>query len=162
MFPRKVPWFGLLSFAFAQCVYTHLFGLHLDLLLNLSLQGMVSALCVALLSGAIGWGFQMQLKGHKTTNFKLHPLIIVSIVVYFILISTMLWSAILQLQLQGGVASIFGAVGALLFYTSDLLIAVSAVLKMRPLLLQGRALIMMTYYSAQLSIMLSVMLLLYT
>lgn len=161
VFPPKVVWFGLLSFAVAQCIYTHLFGLHLDLVLNLPLQGIVSAACVALVSGTIMCGFQMQLKARRRTDFKLHPLIIVSIVVYFILISTMLWSAVLQLQLRSGLASALGAVGALLFYISDLLIAVSAVLKMRPLLLQGRALIMMTYYTAQLFISLSVMLLLY-
>lgn len=161
VFPPKVAWFGLLSFAVAQCIYTHLFGLHLDLVLNLPLQGIVSAACVALVSGAILWGFQMQLKAHKRTDFKVHPLIIISVIVYFILISTMLWSAVLQLQLRSDLASALGAIGALLFYISDLLIAVSAVLKMRPLLLQGRALIMMTYYTAQLFILLSVMLLLY-
>jgi len=163
VFPSKITciWFGLLSFAVAQCIYIHLFGLHLDLVLNLPLQGIVSAACVALVSGAILWGFQMQLKAHKRTDFKVHPLIIISVIVYFILISTMLWSAVLQLQLRSDLASALGAIGALLFYISDLLIAVSAVLKMRPLLLQGRALIMMTYYTAQLFILLSVMLLLY-
>ena len=70
--------------------------------------------------------------------------------------STMLWSAVLQLQLKKDWASGLGVMGAVLFYISDLLIAVCGVWKLRPMLLQGRALIMAMYYGGQLIISMSV------
>lgn len=154
VFPRIFQ-LGLLSFAVAQCIYIHLFGLNLDLLFNLPLQGLISAVGVALLSGTIMAGFWIQLKSHMR-NFSLKLPIIIGVVVYFILVSTMLWSAVLRLQLNGDWASGLGVMGAILFYISDLLIAVSAMWKMRPMLLQGRALIMVMYYGAQLIISMSV------
>ena len=154
VFPR-ILWLGLLSFAVAQCIYIHLFGLNLDLLFNLPLQGLVSAVGVALLSGAILAGFWIQLKSHMR-NLSLKLPIIIGVVVYFILMSTMLWSAVLQLQLNGDWASGLGVMGAILFYISDLLIAVCAMWKLRIMLLQGRALIMVMYYGAQLIISMSV------
>lgn len=156
VFPRIFQ-FGLLSFAVAQCVYIHLFGLNLDLLYNLPLQGLFSAVGVALLSGTIMVGFWIQLKSHMR-NLSLKLPIVTGVVVYFILVSTMLWSAVLRLQLNGDWASGLGVVGAILFYISDLLIAVCAVWKLRPMLLQGRALIMAMYYGAQLIISMSVIL----
>ena len=151
----RIFWIGLLSFAVAQCIYIHLFGLSLDLLFNLPLQGLVSAVGVALLSGAILAGFWIQLKSHMR-NLSLKLPIVIGVVVYFILMSTMLWSAVLQLQLKKDWASGLGVMGAVLFYISDLLIAVCGVWKLRPMLLQGRALIMAMYYGGLLIISMSV------
>ena len=75
--------------------------------------------------------------------------------VYFILISLMLWSVILQLQQSYSLFNVFGAVGGLLFYVSDVLIAAGAIWQLR-VLLHGRILVMCTYYGAQLLITLSV------
>ena len=119
VFPRRFQ-LGLLSFAVAQCIYIHLFGLNLDLLYNLPLQGLFSAVGVALLSGTIMVGFWIQLKSHMR-NLSLKLPIVTGVVVYFILVSTMLWSAVLRLQLNGDWASGLGVVGAILFYISDLL-----------------------------------------
>ena len=76
---------------------------------------------------------------------------------YFVLISLMLWSALLQLQHKSDMASFCAAAGGLLFYVSDILIAAGAIWQMN-ILLYRRVLVMITYYSAQLFITLFVLL----
>ena len=82
-------------------------------------------------------------------------LVMPMVLVYFALISIMLWSALLQLEQIFYLSSVLGAIGGLLFSVSDVLIAAGAIWQLR-VLLHGRVLLMCTYYSAQLLITLSV------
>ena len=83
---------------------------------------------------------------------RLKPLaktvLLVLIVAYFMILSALLWSGTLLLLKRNDIAGVCAAAGAAMFYTSDMLIAASAIWQFR--LLQGRALVMITYYSAQL------------
>ena len=84
---------------------------------------------------------------------KLNWILIVPFFAYCILISTMLWSAIVKmLQTPNDSSCILGAVGACLFFTSDLVLALRGKLDVP----YGPVIVMVTYYSAQLLISLSV------
>ena len=150
VFPRVAP-LGLLSFAVAQCIYIYLFGLSVEILLHLPHYSLISALAVGIASTLIFILFHRQLRSFRISMF---PLLRVGVFIYFVLISVFVWGAVLRFLRIIDLASFVGAVGALLFYVSDILIAASAVWKVQ--VLQGRALIMGTYFTAQLFIILSV------
>ena len=152
--------FGVLSFAVAQCVYISLFGLTVERVVQLSFLGLFSGLVVLCLSLAIllvfSWRFNEILKnGEHGMRRRFIGLIMPMALVYFVLISLMLWSAVLQLQQNITPVNILGAVGGFMFYVSDVLIAAGAIWQLR-VLLHGRVLVMCTYYGAQLLITLSV------
>ena len=162
VYRRSLGLFGLLSFAVSQCVYVALFGLTIDRLVEQSLLGLGSGVVVLLLSLSIlllfGWRFSALLKsGDHGMRRRFIGLVMPLVLVYFVLISLMLWSAVLQLQHRRDFAGVLGAFGGLLFYVSDVLIAAGAIWQLR-ILLQGRVLVMVTYYGAQLLITLSVVL----
>ena len=151
---------GVLSFAIAQCVYIALFGLTVERVAEQSFLGLLSGLAVLSVSLLIllvfCWSFSTVLKsGEHGMRRRFISLVMPVALVYFILISLMLWSAILQLQQSYSLFNVFGAVGGLLFYVSDVLIAAGAIWQLR-VLLHGRILVMCTYYGAQLLITLSV------
>ena len=152
--------FGILSFAIAQCVYIALFGLTLERIVEQSFLGLLSGLAVLSLSLSIllvfGWRFGATLRsgGHEMRR-RFIGLVMPMVLLYFVLISLMLWSAVLQLQQQYNLPGFLGAIGGLLFYVSDVLIAARAIWQLR-VLVHGRMLVMSTYYGAQLLITLSV------
>ena len=152
--------FGILSFAVAQCVYISLFGLTVGGLVEQSLFGVLSGLLVLGLSLSLlllfGWSFNELLKsGEHGMRRRFILLVMPMVLVYFALISIMLWSALLQLEQRFTLSSVLGAIGGLLFYVSDVLIAAGAIWQLQ-VLLHGRILVMCTYYGAQLLITLSV------
>ena len=152
--------FGILTFAVAQCVYISLFGLTVDSLVEQPLLGVLSGLLVLGLSLSLlllfGWSFNELLKsGKHGMRRRFISLVMPMVLVYFALISIMLLSATLQLEQRFNLSSVLGAIGGLLFYVSDVLIAAGAIWQLQ-VLLHGRILFMCTYYGAQLLITLSV------
>ena len=104
-------------------------------------------------------GCSLVLRDPMYNLFKnyLNVRMVVLIVVYFSLISMMLWSALLQHAVISSVQSVLALVGGILFFISDLMIAVSAIFS--HWIFKRRILVMMTYYFAQLLIAMSVLLL---
>lgn len=154
---------GMISFAVAQCIYTVLFGLSANKLVEVqqSVFGLSSGLFVFLLSLSIllifAWHFSLVLKsGDHGMRQRFLGFVMPMALVYFALISLMLWSALLQLQHRMDLVGVLGAVGGLLFYVSDVLIAAGAIWRFR-ILLHGRIVVMVTYYSAQLLITFSIL-----
>ena len=151
---------GVLSFSVAQCVYIALFGLTLERVAEQSFLGLLSGLGVFSLSLLIllvlSWRFSTVLKsGEHGMRRRFIGLVMPIALAYFVLISLMLWSSILQLQQAFNLLNVLGAVGGLLFYVSDILIAAGAIWQLR-VLLHGRILVMTTYFGAQLLITISV------
>ena len=153
--------FGIAFFGIAQCVYVLMFGLSFKIIAQLSTLellcgGIVSSVSLLLLL-FFGWHFHLLLKsGDHGIRRRFIALVMPLVLVYFILISLMLWSALLQAQRRMDQPSFLGAAGGFLFYVSDILIAAGAVWKWR-VLLHGRILVMFTYYGAQYLITLSVL-----
>lgn len=140
---QKTFLLGVISFGIAQCIYIALFGGIELLLLNLTPSAIVAG--VAILTVAM---FSFFLMFPKLTWGLLIP-----VLVYVILISTMLWCAVRSvLELPDDRNRLIGAIGASLFFISDMVIVLRARFKI-PL---GSIMVMLTYYSAQLLISLSV------
>ena len=140
--------FGILTFAVAQCVYISLFGLTVGSLVEQSLFGALSGLLVLGLSLSLlllfGWSFNELLKiGEHGMRRRFISLVMPIVLMYFALISIMLSSALLQLEQRLNLSSVLGAIGGLLFYVSDVLIAAGAIWQLK-LLLHGRILVMCT------------------
>lgn len=147
----KIAAFGVLSFAIAVTTYIKLFGFSLTILFSLNIGGVLLGVPVfAILVGMVAILLKQDLR-RRLNNFLLFVLI-----AYFCLISFMVWCSFLNVQRHGDTASVLGALGAFLFFISDISIALSALLGTQFMLFQGRVLIMVTYYGAQLFIALSV------
>lgn len=135
-FPRpRVFMAGIISFTVSICFYISVLGL-MESVVNITFVGVASGVCIYTMSFAITLLF----KNIMDTKLPAKYLLIAMILLYFLLLSTLLWSGVL-------------AIGTAMFYTSDVLIAASAILDLR--LLKGRALVMLTYYSAQLLLAIS-------
>ena len=161
VFDATVALFGMVSFAIAQGVYIAFFGLTTGQLVELSMFELLSGLVVLVLSLSIlllfSWRLNNTLKsGDRGMRWRFIGLVMPIALLYFMLISLMLWSALLQVQKRGDLVGVLGAIGALLFYVSDVLIAAGAIWRLR-VLLHGRILVMVSYYGAQLLISLSVL-----
>lgn len=161
VFYNTMALFGMMSFAVAQCIYIALFGMSVEHLTQTSMVELISGVLVFVLSLSIlllfSWQFSNVLKsGDHSMRRRFLGLVIPVALMYFVLISLMFWSALLQLQRKRNFSGILAAVGGLLFYVSDILIAAGAIWRWR-VLLHGRILVMLTYYGAQLFITLSVM-----
>jgi hypothetical protein len=134
---------GLLSFACSQFIYVVLFGGKILLFIMPSWTGFMAAVAVGLVS----------LWVYCYVYPKLSRVLVVAAALYCILISLMLWCALVMLMQDNRLATLQGAIGACLFYTSDLLLAVNRWGKDIP---YGSYLVIATYYAAQVFIFLSV------
>ena len=85
---------------------------------------------------------------------KLGRALVIPAALYCILLSLMLWCALVTLQHDTKLPTLQGAIGACLFYTSDLILSVNRWGTSIP---GGAHLIIGTYYVAQLFIFLSVL-----
>ena len=151
----KIRVFGVISFAVAVSTYIKLFGFSIATLISLDIGGILLGVPVLLvLIGLITFLIKQDLRLNLSTNLK--PLLVLLVSVYFCLICLMVWTSLLNLEKHGDIESIFGAIGAFLFFISDLSIAANALMGAQFVLFQGRVLIMTTYYGAQLFIALSV------
>lgn len=144
VFP-KVGIAGVISFATSICIYIHVLQ-SLDSIYNIGIGGIVCGVCICILSSAIILTFRRlseRVRIPRGTRAVMSALIFA----YFLILSVLLWAGILLLLKQSDSAGACAAIGVMFFYISDVLIAASAVLDLR--ILQGRGLIMITYYTAQ-------------
>lgn len=136
---------GIISFAAAQLTYINLFGGWTLLYFSFSVDynEIITAVAIALVS-ALVYFYILQ---------KLSWVLVIPAALYCVLLSVMLWCALVSLQRDPSLPAILGAVGACLFYTSDLLLAVS---RWRLNIPCGPYIIITTYYASQLLIFLHV------
>lgn len=139
---KKVHVIGIISFGVSLCFYISMLEFVASVS-DIGVGGVACGLGVLLLSLTIVLVFRSQAK-----PLPVRSIYTALIFVYFLTLSTLLWSAAVLLLRQNNFAGICSAVGAAMFYVSDILIVASAIWDAR--LLQGRALVMMTYYTAQL------------
>ena len=134
---------GLVSFACAQLVYVGLFGGRTLLFTMPSQSGLVAAAAVGLVS----------LWVYCYVYPKLSRVLVVAAALYCLLISLMLWCALVTVMQDTKLSTLLGAIGACLFYTSDLLLAIDRWGSTIP---HGPYLVIATYYAAQVFIFMSV------
>ena len=125
---------GVASFAVAQTIYIFLFRGHM-LVLSPTYGELLIAAGVAVVSLLV----------YSYISPKLGRIIAFCLAGYCTLISIMLWSSLAQTLHSHGTGTFMGAIGAAMFYTSDLLLAV----KWRIKIFWGSELVMITYYVAQ-------------
>lgn len=130
---------GIASFAIAQTLYIFLFQGHTLLSLSPTYTELLTAMAVLLVSVTI----------YLYLLPKLSHILAMFLAVYCLLISFMLWSSLSQVLQSYSSRTVMGAVGAGMFYTSDLLLGVRL---WRINLPFGRQLVMITYYAAQILI----------
>lgn len=145
VFP-KVFIVGIISFATSLCIYINLLDLK-ESITNIGIGGAIVGMCICALSLTIILAFMTQ-RGKVKTNRVSTSVLSVLLLGYFSILSTLLWSGISLFLRQQDLTGACSAAGVTFFYISDVLIAASAVLDFR--ILQGRALVMLTYYTAQL------------
>ena len=137
---------GVIAFGFAQILYSLSFA-------KLSISNAsfgtvaVSASVVTLVGLGVLFVAYSRLKNMFSQVKSGAGLIITVVTVYFALISLMLWTAVVFFGVFGTWFSFYGLIGAALFYTSDLLITMSAIFPLR--IFRRRILVMMTYYLSQ-------------
>ena len=131
--------YGVVAFAISQMLLFTVFGGSVSLLFEADRSEIVAGLAIALISLTIYLYLFPKLKG----------VIVFAAGVYCTLISLMLWSAVVQFQRRPGDMTMVGVVGAVMFYSSDVMLSVN---KWRFELPYAEVLIMVTYYTAQLFI----------
>ena len=112
--------------------------------MDLSTEEVVAALGVAVVS-ALVFAAVMRKMGSR---------MLLPVAIYAVLISMMLWSALVQANRNLSELTVLGAVGALMFYLSDVLLVVNKWYVSVPF---ASVSIMATYYTAQLLITTSVL-----
>ena len=136
---------GVISFTATQLAYIKIFGGWSLLLSSSTIQSenIITAVAITLVSALVFFSILP----------KLSWVLVIPAVLYCMVISLMLWSALVTLQHESSLSAKLGAIGACLFYTSDLLLALS---RWRLNIPYGQHLIIITYYVAQLLIPLHV------
>ena len=138
--------FGVVAFALAQVLYSII--LNSFFMTNITITSMsVSAVIVMLIDISIVILVYSRLKTLLGRIDKYRKLVIILILVYFALISVMLWSSLNLVIVFRNLPALFGLVGGTLFYVSDLFIAVSAIYNFY--IFKRRILVMLTYYFSQ-------------
>lgn len=131
--------FGISAFVVAQSIYVSLFGGGLVMFWSATQAEVIIGLGVAAISCLV------------CVLIVRHTKLLLAVVVaiYCVLISIMLWSALIQAYRSLNDHTIIRAAGATMFYTSDLLLGVD---KWGMKIPYAQFFIMTTYYSAQLFI----------
>jgi hypothetical protein len=156
---KKVHIVGIISFGVSLCFYIVMLEFP-ESLANIGFGGVACAFGVFLLSLTIALVFRSQTKNARTAPLPIKSLYTAMIFLYFAILSTLLWSGAMLLLQHSSIASMYSAIGAAMFYVSDILIVASAIWDAR--LLHGRALVMVTYYTAQLCFAIYISLYMYT
>ncbi len=149
---------GVVAFALAQVLYSYIFHSLSSYNGNLSLVYMcLSVLIVLLLDLGVLFLVYARVKSligrieeHHHRNLVVYP-----IVVYFGLISVMLWTSLNLFVSFCNVPALLGLLGGVLFYVSDLFIALSAIYDFY--IFRRRILVMTTYYGSQFFITLCIL-----
>ena len=128
---------GVVAFAIAQSIYTSMFGGGLALLMGSSLAERAVGVAIGVVTISTFLYAVSNMKGvMKGLGLA-----------YAALITFMLWSATVLAMRAPSDATVLGATGAALFYSSDLMLTVD---KWGTKLPMAQTLIMTTYYTAQL------------
>ena len=135
---------GVAAFAIAQSIYIPMLGGGVNLFLEATRTEVLLGVAVAAISFAILGLVVPQMK----------PVLALFGTIYAVLISVMIWSALVQANHNLSVTTSIGAIGSVLFYTSDTILIIN---KFRLKVPHAELLIMGTYYSAQLFIANSVL-----
>ena len=130
---------GVTAFSISQGIYVSLFGGGLSIFQSVSYEEVAIGISVVAATCLV----------YVSIVHHMKPLLAVLVAMYCVLISTMLWNALIQAHRSLNNYTIMGAAGATLFYISDLLLSIN---KWRTKLPWGQIWIMTTYYSAQLCI----------
>lgn len=123
---------GIVAFGVQQALYTAMFGFAIDGIFPIGL--VVTTVTIMIYFYLVP---------------KMKKFLILPSAIYCILIGCMLWRALVRFNRYGGLPN---AIGAVMFYLSDSLLAVN---KFRRRIVYGETLIMITYYTAQLFITLA-------
>lgn len=135
---------GILAFASTQMIHIGLFnGAALLFYMPDDTSQLVTAAAIVLVSSLV----------YFCILPNLSRVLIIPAAIYCILISIAAWCAIVTMQLNPKLSTQQGALGACLFYTSDLLLSVN---RWRIKLPYGPVLVIGTYYAAQILIFFSV------
>ena len=152
VYPRAAA-FGIVSFSLAHVFYMRVFGLSPATFSQLAVSGwLLTALFVTF---SVSLLFVI-MRIAASFRVVLPRTIKVLAILYFGLVSAVLLSALLWCYGRTDMPSAVGLVGAFLFCCSDLLLGATLVLEF--MLLQARVLVILTYYAAQLCIVMSVLL----
>ena len=150
---KKVHVIGIISFGVSLCFYIRMLEFA-GSISNIGFEGAACGLGVILLSFAIVLVFRSQTKRARTPPLPARSIYTALIFMYFSVLSALLWSGLVLLLRQNNFSGVCSAVGAALFYVSDILIVATAIWDAR--ILQGRAPVMISYYTAQLCFAVSV------
>lgn len=141
---------GVLSFAVSLLLYINVLEV-VDSFTYMTFEGVLSGICIFFLYVLVVMTIKITSRSY---HFPKVPMVMtLLILVYYFILSMLLWSGVMLFLRQRDLVGVGAVVGVAMFYISDLLIAASAFWNLR--LLQGRALIMLTYYTAQLLLTLS-------
>ena len=143
VFP-KIFLVGVLSFAASLLFFIHVLEMA-DSITYISFEGILSGICIFFLAVLVV--IMVMSASARSHHFPRIPrMVTFLILIYYTLLSTLLWSGLLLFLRRRDLVSAGAAVGAAMFYVSDLLIAASSFWTV--FILQGRVLIMLTYYTA--------------
>ena len=143
---------GVLIFTVSLFLYINVLEV-VDSIKYITYEGILTGVCIFFL--AVVLVITITITSTRSRHFPKVPRMMVLLVLfYYFILSMLLWSGVMLFLRQRDLASVGAAVGVVMFYISDLLIAASAFWNLH--LLQGRCLIMLTYYTAQLLLTLSI------
>ena len=149
---------GVVAFTLAQVLYSYIFHSLTSYNGNLSLVHMfLSVLIVLLLDLGVLFLVYARMKSliRRIEEQRHRNLVIYPIVVYFGLISVMLWTSLNLFMSFYNFPALLGLLGGALFYVSDLFIALSAIYDFY--IFKRRILVMTTYYGSQFFITLCIL-----
>ena len=137
---------GVIAFAIAQILYSIIFT---SFFFNDASLGSLSlsALLVGLIDLFVTFIVYSKLKRLLGRIKEHQKLVVFVILLYFGLISLMLWSSLSLFVLFYDFPSLLGLLGGSLFYISDACIALSAIYEL--VIFRRRILVMLTYYASQ-------------
>lgn len=136
---------GVISFGISLCLYINVLGF-VESIFKITHEGLMYGLGIFVMSSIILLIFNSYTRSTKSSQPG-KTVVTALILLYYSVLSVLLWSGFLLMlrhpDIAVGVCAVFGTT---MFFMSDMLIIASAIWKVR--LLQGRVLVMMSYYTA--------------
>ena len=136
---------GVIGFGISLCLYINVLGF-MESIFKITHEGLMYGLGIFVMSSIILLIFNSYTHSTDTPQPG-KTIVTVLIILYYSILSVLLWSGFLLMlrhpDIAVGVCAVFGTT---MFFISDMLIIASAIWKVW--LLQGRVLVMMSYYTA--------------
>ena len=149
---RKVFVAGVASFGVSLVLYISVLEMR-DSISYIRLDGVLMGICIFFVGVLIS--VTIKVMTSRSSKFpSVRKVVMAMILSYFFILSLLLWSGLLLFLRRKDYVGTGAAVGTIMFYISDLLIAAGAFWDLR--LLRGRGLVMLTYYTAHLFLVLSI------